>query len=85
MRIKYKLIKCSILILLEHCLNLDHVSDMVDISVFTLNCWGIGMGVSKDRVFRFRAIAQYLADSDYDIVCLQEVWCSSDYRTIMSV
>jgi len=58
---------------------------MVDISVFTLNCWGIGMGVSKDRVFRFRAIAQYLADSDYDIVCLQEVWCSSDYRTIINV
>ena len=58
---------------------------MADISVFTLNCWGIGMGVSKDRVSRFRAIAQYLADSVYDIVCLQEVWCSSDYKTIMSV
>ena len=58
---------------------------MATISVFTLNCWGIGMGVSKDRVVRFRAIAQHLADSDYDIVCLQEVWCQEDFRTIMSV
>jgi len=58
---------------------------MTEISVFTLNCWGIGMGVSKDRVNRFRAIAQYLADSNYDIVCLQEVWCSSDYKTIINV
>jgi len=58
---------------------------MATISVLTLNCWGIGMGVSKDRVARFRAIAQHLADSDYDIVCLQEVWCPSDYRTIVDV
>jgi len=58
---------------------------MCSISVLTLNCWGIGMGVSKDRVARFRAIAQHLADSDYDIVCLQEVWCPSDYRTIIDV
>ena len=58
---------------------------MATISVLTLNCWGIGMGVSKDRVARFRAIAQHLADSDYDIVCLQEVWCPSDFRTIVLV
>ena len=29
------------------------------------------MGVSKDRVVRMRAIGQHLADSQYDIVCLQ--------------
>jgi len=58
---------------------------MPNISVFTLNCWGVGMGVSKDRVVRYRAIAQHLADSNYDLVCLQEVWCPSDYRTILDV
>ena len=47
---------------------------MTSVSVFSLNCWGIGCGVSRDRVVRMRAIGQHLADSDYDIVCLQEVW-----------
>ena len=55
---------------------------MTDISVFTLNCWGIGMGVSRDRVVRMRAIGQHLASSSYDIVCLQEVWCPEDFITI---
>ena len=58
---------------------------MVTISVFTLNCWGIGMGVSRDRAVRFTAIAQHLAASDYDIVCLQEVWCPEDYDTICRI
>ena len=58
---------------------------MVNISVFTLNCWGIGMGVSRDRAVRFKAIAHHLAESDYDIVCLQEVWCPEDYETICQI
>ena len=48
---------------------------MPSISVFTLNCWGIGMGVSRDRVVRMRAIAEHLAAAQHDIVCLQEIWC----------
>lgn len=58
---------------------------MTSVSVFTLNCWGIGMGVSRDRVVRMRAIGQHLADTDYDIVCLQEVWCPEDFQTITSL
>ena len=58
---------------------------MVTIKVFTLNCWGIGMGVSRDRVVRFTAIAHHLAASDYDIVCLQEVWCPEDYDTVCRI
>ena len=56
---------------------------MTTLSVFTLNCWGIGFGVSKDRVTRFRAIGQFLAGSNFDLVCLQEVWCPSDFKTII--
>ena len=55
---------------------------MTSVSVFTLNCWGLGMGVSRDRVVRMRAIGQHLATTDYDVVCLQEVWCTQDYQTI---
>ena len=55
---------------------------MPSISIFTLNCWGIGMGVSKDRRIRMHAIGQYLSRSNFDIVSLQEVWCSEDYKTI---
>ena len=58
---------------------------MTLVSVFSLNCWGIGMGVSRDRVVRMRAIGQHLADSHYDIVCLQEVWCPEDFVTITSL
>ena len=43
--------------------------------MFTLNCWGIGMGVSRDRAVRMRAIAEHLAAAQYDIVCLQEICC----------
>ena len=58
---------------------------MTKISVFTLNCWGIGMGVSRDRLVRMRAIGQHLASSSYDIVCLQEIWCPEDYETICHI
>jgi len=60
------------------------MSENVDIKVFTLNCWGI-WGVSTHRVARMRAIAQHLADSDYDLVLLQEVWVPSDFEHICKV
>ena len=57
---------------------------MVELSVLTLNCWGL-WGVSKDRGPRMRAIAQHLAGGGYDLVLLQEVWCREDYHTICHV
>jgi len=60
------------------------MSENVDIKVFTLNCWGI-LGVSTHRVVRMRAIAQHLANSDYDLVLLQEVWVPSDFEHICKV
>lgn len=38
--------------------------------------------VSKDRPPRIAAIAAYLASSDYDIVCLQELWIYKDYEIV---
>lgn len=38
--------------------------------------------VSKDRSARMKAIAEVLATSSYDIVCLQEVWSGSDFEMI---
>ena len=32
-----------------------------------------------------RAIGQHLAQCQYDIVCLQEVWCPEDYQTICAL
>ncbi|EIN13859.1 DNase I-like protein [Punctularia strigosozonata HHB-11173 SS5] len=49
--------------------------------VFTLNCWGLKW-VSKHRNERVAAIASLLANSDYDIVALQELWVTSDYAKI---
>ena len=38
--------------------------------------------ISKDRAARIKAIAEYLASSSYDIVCLQELWIYKDYEII---
>lgn len=53
----------------------------MEFKVFTLNCWGIPV-VSKNRKARMRAIAEALASSPFDVVCLQEVWTNTDYNLI---
>lgn len=53
----------------------------VELRVLTLNCWGL-VGVSKHRVERMTAIANYLSTSDYDFVFLQEVWTLEDFKRI---
>jgi len=35
---------------------------------------------SKDRKARVRALANSLSNSEYDVVCLQELWCEDDYK-----
>ena len=55
--------------------------DSVTIKVITLNCWGL-YGVSKFRKERIEAIGTYLSESEFDLVLLQEVWCSEDFQTI---
>ncbi|KAL3283099.1 hypothetical protein HHI36_006258 [Cryptolaemus montrouzieri] len=52
-----------------------------DFKIFTLNCWGIPL-IAKDLKDRFEAIAEVLAKSDYDCVCLQEVWTEGLYQHI---
>ena len=55
--------------------------DGVMIKVITLNCWGL-YGVSKLRTERMEAIGSFLADSDFDLILLEEVWCTEDFQTI---
>ncbi|XP_023324923.1 putative neutral sphingomyelinase [Eurytemora carolleeae] len=57
---------------------------MPDLSVFTLNVWGIGCGISADREPRIKAISHFLASNSYDIVLLQELWVPSDYTSLRS-
>lgn len=53
-----------------------------EFKVFTLNCWGIPV-VSRDRLKRMQAIADYLSEGlCYDVVCLQELWWESDFCLI---
>ncbi|WFD36162.1 sphingomyelin phosphodiesterase [Malassezia cuniculi] len=53
--------------------------------VLTLNCWGLKY-LSRLRVARLRAIGDYLADTDYDVIALQEIWVESeDWRYVKSV
>ena len=46
-----------------------------EVRIFTLNCWGLGMGISKNRDERMEDIGKYLADQDFDIVFLQVSVC----------
>ena len=57
------------------------VKDSTEIKVVTLNCWGL-YGVSKLRRQRMKAIGKYLAESDFDIVLLEEVWTREDFELL---
>ncbi|KAL0074128.1 Endonuclease/exonuclease/phosphatase [Phycomyces blakesleeanus] len=52
-----------------------------EISVLSLNCWGLYLIASKRKV-RLQAIAELLESSEYDIVALQEVWLQEDFDMI---
>ncbi|KIR72821.1 inositol phosphorylsphingolipid-phospholipase C [Cryptococcus deuterogattii CA1014] len=51
------------------------------LKVLSFNVWGLAI-VSKDRRTRIQAIAEYLASSSYDIVCLQELWIYKNYEVV---
>lgn len=51
------------------------------LSILSLNIWGIPI-VSKDKDIRVQHIAERFAQSDYDIISLQEVWSEYDYKKI---
>lgn len=40
--------------------------------------------VSKNRSERITAITSFLAQSDYDVIALQELWVYSDYEKVRS-
>ena len=58
------------------------------LKIFTLNCWALPWWVPSyvincpDRKARIKAIAGYLASSEHDIICLQEVWSQTDQEVI---
>lgn len=35
---------------------------------------------AKNRTERVKALAESLIKNGYDVVCLQELWCDSDYK-----
>ena len=55
--------------------------DLISLSIklFTLNVWGLKF-VSKNRKERFKAIAEFLNRSDYDVVFMQELWLDEDFN-----
>ena len=42
-----------------------------EVKLFTLNCWGLGLGISKHRDERMQDIGLFMSQQDYDIVFLQ--------------
>ncbi|KAI0295027.1 Endonuclease/exonuclease/phosphatase [Russula brevipes] len=58
-------------------------SSETHLNVFTLNCWGLKY-VSRHRSERIKAITQYLENSNFDIIALQELWVYADYGIVRS-
>lgn len=40
---------------------------------------------AKEKKKRLSAIANYLNEGNYDVVCLQELWCIGDFKLIKSI
>lgn len=51
------------------------------LKVLSFNVWGLAF-ISKDRPARIKAIAEHIAFSTYDIVCLQELWIYKDFEIV---
>ncbi|XP_073837690.1 neutral sphingomyelinase [Musca autumnalis] len=56
----------------------------LELSVLTLNVWGIPF-VSSDRAERMQHIGKELSSGKYDIVSLQEVWTEKDSVTLQEL
>uniref|UniRef100_A0A7E4USR3 sphingomyelin phosphodiesterase n=1 Tax=Panagrellus redivivus TaxID=6233 RepID=A0A7E4USR3_PANRE len=57
----------------------------LNINIATLNCWALPQPWpigSSDRRLRLDALVEVLRQSDYDIVCLQELWSEDDFLDI---
>ena len=52
-------------------LDLLNLTMEAEVKLFTLNCWGLGLGISKNRDERMEDIGKFIAEQDYDIVFLQ--------------
>ena len=57
--------------------------DVVGLRVMSLNTWGIPHTFgSYDKEERMAAIGSLIADGDYDLVMLEELWMRPDHETI---
>ena len=67
----------------------EHILEIVGLcvlalKVFVLNTWGMPKRVfgGLDKELRMAAIGEHIANSDYDVVLLQEVWMNTDHTII---
>ncbi|CAA9994359.1 unnamed protein product [Nesidiocoris tenuis] len=63
---------------------MEDLPTSIRLNVFTMNIWGMPLGLSKDRGLRINALADALKSKDYDIIALQEVWDIGDFNLIFS-
>jgi len=54
----------------------------VELRVLTLNCWGLGFGISKARDERMEDIGKWLGQQQFDIVFLEELWKAANFETM---
>lgn len=62
-------------------------SDFVSTCIFLCNCIMVNIHdfrglkfFGKNRTERVEALADSLINNGYDVVCLQELWCATDFK-----
>ena len=60
----------------KYYLSLKILRMEAEVKLFTLNCWGLGLGISKHRDERMQDIGLFISQQDYDIVFLQVTYQS---------
>ncbi|MFP4321144.1 MAG: endonuclease/exonuclease/phosphatase family protein [Anaerolineales bacterium] len=52
--------------------------------LLTINMWGLGYGLAKDRPARFRDLSHVLPSLAPDVIAVQEAWMATDRQTLIA-
>ena len=66
---------------------MTNLQDAYKFKVLNLNLWGLFAPISEDREIRFKALANMITQSDYDVIILQEVWLTQneEYKNFLQI
>ena len=77
------LLLCTLVVLVVSVGLYFYWTNVVSLWVLSINTWGIPTAFgSKDKHIRIAGIAKLLAQGEYDVIFLQEIWMRNDHEII---